>query len=118
MNIIRYNPDNSNSPLTRTKSKFIDQNIYTRKLGNIWNQSLNFIVIIIPNQRVFRTIKKKVNFVFYLIGSTKRVIPVISGSLIVSTTFCHWFCCYLFVILLITFSHLFLLLSLGNKKKV
>ena len=30
MNIIRYNPDNSNSPLTRTKSKFIDQNIYTR----------------------------------------------------------------------------------------
>ena len=26
------------------------------------------------------------NFVFYLIGSTKRAIPIISGSLIVSTT--------------------------------
>ena len=36
----------------------------------------NFIVKITPNQRVFRTIKKKVNFVFYLIGSTKGAIPI------------------------------------------
>ena len=56
-------------------------------MGNICNQNLNFIVKIIPNQRVFRTIKKKVNFVFYLVGSTKRAVPIISGSLIVSTKF-------------------------------
>ena len=41
------------------------------------------MVKIIPNQRVFRTIKKKVNFVF-LIGSTERAIRINSGSLIVS----------------------------------
>ena len=38
----------------------------------IWNQNLNFIIKIIPRQRVFRTIKKKVNFDFYLIGYTKK----------------------------------------------
>ena len=31
--------------------------------------------------------KKKVNFVVYLIGSTKRAMPVICSSLIVSTKF-------------------------------
>ena len=56
-------------------------------MGNICNQNLNFIVKIIRNQTVFRTIKKKVNFVFYLVGSTKRAAPIISGSLIVSTKF-------------------------------
>ena len=55
-------------------------------MGNIWNEKLSFIVKIIPNQGEYRTIKKKVNFVFYLIGFTKRAIPIISGSLIVSTT--------------------------------
>ena len=34
---------------------------------------------------------KKVNFVFYLIGSTKRAIPIIPGSLNVSTKFYHNF---------------------------
>ena len=34
-------------------------------MGNIWNQSLDLIVKFIPNQRVCRTLKKKVTFVFY-----------------------------------------------------
>ena len=58
--------------------QFIYQNVHC-KLDNIWNQNLNFIVKIIPNQEYF----------FYLIAyrSTKRAIPIISGRLIVSTKF-------------------------------
>ena len=46
-------------------------------LGNIWYQKFDFIVKNIPNRKVSRTAKKKVNFVFNWIeldsiGSTKR----------------------------------------------
>ena len=70
----------------RCVHQFIDQNVHIQVtgLGNILDQNLN-----LPNQRVFRTIKKKENFVFYLTGSTKRAILIISGSLIVSAKFCH-----------------------------
>ena len=34
-------------------------------MGNVSNQSLDFIVKIIPKRRVGRTVKKKVNFVVY-----------------------------------------------------
>ena len=46
----------------RRVHQFIDQTFY-RYLGNIWNQSLDFIVKFIPNHSVCRTLKKKVNFV-------------------------------------------------------
>ena len=39
------------------------------------------MVKVISNQRVFRTTKTKVKFVFYLIGSTTRAIPIFSSSL-------------------------------------
>ena len=66
--------------------------------GNIWNENLNVIVKIIP--RVFRTIKKKVNFSRLLFDWIhKRVIPIISGKLIVFTKFYHLLVCgYSFVI--------------------
>ena len=38
--------------------QLIDQNVH-RELGNIWNQTLNFIVKIIPNQRVLEQLKRK-----------------------------------------------------------
>ena len=57
--------------------------------------------------RVFRTLKKKVNFVFYYIASTKRAMPVILRSLIVCL-FLSLVCDCLFVVLLKPFSQLFL----------
>ena len=85
-------------------SRFVacDRNYdWRQRKTQLWRRLLNFrvrvfvksavIVKIISNQSpwVFRTITKKENFVFYLIGSTKRAIPIISGSLIVSTKFYH-----------------------------
>ena len=77
-------------------------------MGNIWNQSLDFIVKFIPNPRECRTLKKKVNFVFHYIASTKRAVPIILRSLILSayfyqislqissgTQFCIWKCGWL-----------------------
>ena len=43
------------------------------------------MVKIIPYYRVFRTVKKKVNFVFYLIGPTGWAKSIFSRDLIVST---------------------------------
>ena len=49
---------------------------------------VDFIVKFVPN-RVCRTLKKKVNFVFYYIASTKMAMPIILRSLIVSACFYH-----------------------------
>ena len=40
-------------------------------MGNIWKQCLDFIVKFIPNHRVYRTLKKKVNVVFYYRGPVR-----------------------------------------------
>ena len=69
---------------------------------------LTYIVKFIRNHTVCRTLKKKVNFVFHYIASTKRAVPIILRSLIVSayfyqislqissgTQFCIWKCGWL-----------------------
>lgn len=40
------------------------KNTFTGNLGNTWNQILDFIVKIIRDDRVCRTTKEKVNFVY------------------------------------------------------
>ena len=47
------------------------------------------VVKFIPNHRVCRTLKKKVNFVFHYIASTKRAMPTILRRLTVSAYFYH-----------------------------
>ena len=47
------------------------------------------VVNFIPNHRVCRTLKKKVNFVFHYIASTKRAMHIILRRLIVSAYFYH-----------------------------
>ena len=39
--------------------------------------------------RVFRTVKKEVNFVFYFIGPTEWAMSIFSRDLVVSTLFYH-----------------------------
>ena len=51
--------------------------------------SLEFIVKFVPNHRVYKTLKKKVNFFFYYIASTKGAMPIILRSLFVSAYFYH-----------------------------
>ena len=45
------------------------------------------MVKIIPYYRVFTTVKKKLTFVFYLIGLTEWAMCIFSRDLIVSTLF-------------------------------
>ena len=47
------------------------------------------MVKISPYYRAFRTVKKKVNFVLYLIGPTDWAMSIFSGDLILSTLFYH-----------------------------